>query len=128
MTLEAVIQENTAAIQALIETLKTGVPTTTAQVAAVVQEVKPEKTVVKKPAAEPVVEQAKQPAPEPVATQATATVGYQDAAGAITKLSRVKGRDTAVALLAKFGAANLKEVKQEQYAEVIAAANEAMGA
>jgi hypothetical protein len=52
---------------------------------------------------------------------------YQDAATAITKLSRTKGRDTAVAVLAKFGAAKLPDVKPEQFADVIAAANEAMG-
>lgn len=70
------------------------------------------------------------PAAAPAASPATpkAEVTYQDAATAITKLSREKGRDTAVALLAKFDAANLKEVKPEQFAAVIAAATEAMGA
>lgn len=62
------------------------------------------------------------------AAAATEAVSYQETATAITKLSRVKGRDTAVALLAKFGAANLKEVKPEQFAAVLAAANEAAGA
>lgn len=76
------------------------------------------------------------PAPSPTtppaaassAAAATEAVSYQETATAITKLSRVKGRDTAVALLAKFGAANLKEVKPEQFAAVLAAANEAAGA
>lgn len=62
------------------------------------------------------------------ATPKAEAPSYQDAATAITKLSRTKGRDTAVALLAKFGAANLKEVKPDQFADVIAAATEAMGA
>lgn len=75
-----------------------------------------------------------QPAPQPStapaadANSAGSTVTYQDAAGAITKLSRTKGRDAAIAVLAKFGAAKLPDVKAEQYADVLAAANEAMGA
>jgi hypothetical protein len=68
-----------------------------------------------------------QPAATPTAA-ATEAVSYQETATAITKLSRVKGRDTAVALLAKFGAANLKEIKPEQFAAVLAAANDAAGA
>lgn len=54
------------------------------------------------------------------------TASYQDAATAITKLSRTKGRDVAVALLGKFGAAKLPDVKPEQFAAVIAACDEAM--
>lgn len=75
------------------------------------------------------------PAPSPTtppaaassAAAATEVVSYQETATAITKLSRLKGRDAAVAVLAKFGAANLKEVKPEQFAAVLAAANEAVG-
>ena len=91
-------------------------------------------TTKKEKKAEPVVEQAKAeaaPADQPKVEQkddAPAAVTYQDASKAILKLSAAKGRDTAVALLSKFGAANLKEVKPEQYAAVMAAANEAMGA
>ncbi len=54
------------------------------------------------------------------------SVSYQDASKAILKLSASKGRDVAVGLLGKFGAANLKEVKPEQYAAVLAAATEAL--
>lgn len=50
---------------------------------------------------------------------------YQDAAAAITKLARAKGRDAAVAVLARFGAAKLPDVKPEQFAAVIAACEEA---
>lgn len=75
------------------------------------------------------------PAPSPTtppaaassAAAATEAVSYQETATAITKLSRLKGRDAAVAVLAKFGAANLKEVKPEQFAAVLASANEAVG-
>lgn len=50
---------------------------------------------------------------------------YQDAAAAITKLSKAKGRDAAVAVLTAFGAAKLPDVKPEQFADIIAAAEKA---
>ena len=50
---------------------------------------------------------------------------YQDAAAAITKLSKTKGRDAAVAVLTAFGAAKLPDVKPEQFADIIAAAEKA---
>lgn len=53
---------------------------------------------------------------------------YQDAAAAITKLSKTKGRDAAVAVLTAFGAAKLPDVKPEQFADIIAAAAEKAGA
>lgn len=46
---------------------------------------------------------------------------YQATADAVTKLARTKGRDAAVAVLTKFGAAKLPDVKPEQFADVIAA-------
>ena len=52
---------------------------------------------------------------------------YQATADAVTKLARTKGRETAVAVLTKFGAAKLPDVKPEQFADVIAAC-EAAGA
>lgn len=50
---------------------------------------------------------------------------YQDTANAVTKLARTKGRDAAVAVLSKFGAGKLPDVKPEQFAAVIAACEEA---
>lgn len=67
---------------------------------------------------------APEPKAEPSAASADAPT-YQDAAAAITKLSRAKGRDAAVAVLASFGAAKLPDVKPEQFADVIAAAAKA---
>ncbi len=52
---------------------------------------------------------------------------YQDAAHAITRLARAKGRDAAVAVLAQFGAARLPDVEPEQFAGIVAAC-EAAGA
>lgn len=50
---------------------------------------------------------------------------YQDAAAAITNLSKTKGREAAVAVLTAFGAAKLPDVKPEQFADIIAAAEKA---
>lgn len=52
---------------------------------------------------------------------------YQATADAVTKLAREKGRDTAIAVLTKFGASKLPDVKPEQFAAVIAEC-EAVGA
>lgn len=94
----------------------------------------PEKTekapAAKKSKPEPVAEAVATPEPKaepaPVADDAQQAT-YQDAAAAITKLSRVKGRDTAVALLGEFGASKLPDVKPEQFADIIGKANALMG-
>ena len=49
------------------------------------------------------------------------------AAEAVTKLSRTKGRDAAIAVLKSFGADKLPDVKAEDYAAVVAKCNAAMG-
>jgi hypothetical protein len=51
---------------------------------------------------------------------------YEQAAQAITALSRAKGRDAAVAVLSQFGASKLPDVKPDQFAAVVAAAEKAM--
>ena len=149
MSLEVAIQENTVALRDLLAAIKANA-TVAAPVPAVKEAAapsgKPKATSAEKaatPAPTPrTAAEAEAAAPEKKAEQSATTPPaaaspatpkadaptYQDAATAITKLSREKGRDTAVALLAKFGAANLKEVKPEQFADVIAAATEAMGA
>lgn len=124
MSLEASIQENTAAIRELIATLAKGITPTANQVAAVVSEGKAQKVA---PKAEPVVESTP-PASEPESFPGATEYTYQDAAAAITKLSRVKGRDAAVSLLYRFKASKLPDVQPDQYAEIIEAANAAMGA
>lgn len=95
----------------------------------------PEKTVDKAPPAkkskpEPVAEVAatqELPAAPVVVADDAQQATYQDAAAAITKLSRLKGRDTAVALLGEFGASKLPDVKPEQFADIIGKANALMG-
>lgn len=61
-------------------------------------------------------------APAAITVESTAGApSYQDAAVAITNLSKTKGREVAVALLNRFDAAKLPEVKPEQFADLIAA-------
>lgn len=144
MSLEATIQENTNAIRELIAAIKAGVPTTAAQVAAVVTEAKPtqaakESTAKKTTPAEKAEPAPTQPTAEAVAAAApekkkkaepseqVATPNYQATADAVTELAREKGRDAAIAVLTKFGASKLPDVKPEQFAAVIAEC-EAVGA
>ena len=61
------------------------------------------------------------------ANNPAATPNYQATADAVTKLAREKGRDAAIAVLTKFGASKLPDVKPEQFAAVIAEC-EAVGA
>ena len=84
------------------------------------QDVAPEKKATPSATTQPAIVQDAEPAK-------AAVVSYADAAAAITKLSKLKGRDTAVAVLAKFGAAHLQDVKPEDFTAVIDASNEALG-
>ena len=59
------------------------------------------------------------------ATDAPA-VTYKDAAEVVTKLSRTKGRDAAIAVLKSFGAEKLPDVKPEDFAAVVAACQAAL--
>lgn len=135
MSLEQALIDNTAAIRELIAAISNGVPTTAQQVAAVVEEAKVEEKPVKKGKPEkaetPKQEVAATPEPKeevaPAADDAP-VVTYQDAAAAITALSKAKGRDAAVALLKKFGASKLPEVKEEDFAAIVANANAQVGA
>lgn len=72
---------------------------------------------------------AEKPAPEAVAAAPVAeSVTYETAAKAVTSLAQKKGRDAAVAILARFDAKKLPDVKPAQYAELMAACTEALGA
>ena len=55
------------------------------------------------------------------ATRPAEAPTYQGTADAVTKLARAKGRDAAVAVLSKFGAAKLPEIKPADFRAVIAA-------
>jgi hypothetical protein len=74
--------------------------------------------------------EAKAETPPPAAASAPApapaALTYEAVAAVVTKVARMRSRDTAVSVLAKFGAASLKDVTPERYAEVIAACEEAL--
>jgi hypothetical protein len=76
--------------------------------------------------AQQAAQQANQQQVAPKAEPQPVKVGYQDAAKAIVDLTRVKGRDAAVAVLAKFGAARLSDVDEKHYADVVKACEEAI--
>lgn len=139
MSLEQAIQENTAVLRELIAVMKgaqVAVPVVVEETAAAVEA---------KPAKKGKPEKAETPKPEVVATPEPKeevapaadedededegpAATYQDAATAITQLSKVKGRDAAVALLKKFGASKLPEVKPEDFNAIVAEANTQAGA
>jgi hypothetical protein len=130
MSLEQAIQENTAAIKALIAALGTGA---TSQAAAPV-----ETAPVEEPKAEKPTKEKKQSAPaatpeskEEVAPAADepAPVSYDDCAQSVTKLAKSKGRPAAVALLGQFDLKTLQDAKDkpELLAQVKAAADAELG-
>ncbi|RMD00042.1 hypothetical protein EAY64_05450 [Aquitalea palustris] len=137
MSLEAVIEANTSAIRELIEAIKTGVPTTAAQVAAVATEATPAKSESKSAkaekvdaanVAEPKTEAVKVEEKAAAATEQPAPPSYKDASEAIVALSKGKGRDAAVAILNKFGVSKLPDLDPSRFADIIDAAKAALEA
>ena len=135
MSLEQALIENTATLRELIAVMKgaqVASPVVVEETAAI-QETKPAKKGKPEKAETPKQEPVATPEPkEEVAPVADEDEGpaatYQDAATAITQLSKVKGRDAAVALLKKFGASKLPEVKPEDFNAIVAEANAQAGA
>ena len=130
MSLEQAIQENTAAIKALIAALGTGA---TSQVAAPA-----ETATVEDPKAEKPTKEKKQSAPAATpeskegaaaAADEPAPVSYDDCAQSVTKLAKSKGRPAAVALLGQFDLKTLQDAKDkpELLAQVKAAADAELG-
>ena len=122
MTLEAAIQENTAAVRDLIAAINAQAAGGTA-VKVTNTTTKTTKAATTSPVPAP-AEKAKEPAaPAPAATDSDVT--YQEASKAVIGLKNAKGRDAAVAVLAQFNAKNLQEVKPEDFAAVVKACQEA---
>lgn len=130
MSLEQAIVDNTAAIHALIAALSnpsaaaipTGGTIAQAQVAdngasstAEVSSVAKPEAAAKKPAKSSTQAEAEQPAAQ------AGSVTKAMATEALKALAVSKGRDPVVAILAKFKAANLNEVKESDYAALVAA-------
>lgn len=138
MSIEQALAENTSAIRELIATIRAGVPTTAAQVAAVATEAKTTpcaghaaetETAVQRfdrelgktaaQAVEALDGHANKPAP---------TATYEDAKAAVLKISKDKGRDAAVTVLSKFGVQKLPDLKPENYGALVAAVKEVLEA
>lgn len=140
MSLELALEKNTAAIEKLIAILanpqavvavteEAEAPAEAPKAKRTKKEAKPEA-----PVGEPVAEQPA-PSPETGASDASETeaaaapakqVTYTEASAAVVKVANQKGRAAAVAVLAKFGAKTLGEVKASRYGDVIAACEAAL--
>lgn len=108
MSLEAAVQENTAALRDLIAALANGLPTSAAQVAAVVKEAKPEP----KAKAETKVKETPKPEAEPAAAatqepkdDGAAVIELQQVIDVTLALGKAGKRTELVELLGEFGAA-----------------------
>ena len=127
MSLEQAIQENTAAIKALIAALLSTYDAAPVETATV-EEPKAEKPAKEKkqqaPAATP-----ESKAEAAAAADEPAPVSYDDCAQSVTKLAKTKGRPAAVALLGQFDLKTLQDAKDkpELLAQVKAAADAELG-
>jgi len=135
MSLELAIQENTAAIHALIAKLSADafLNPQAAPPAAQVQEIPAQLKKAKPP------KPAKSSEPTPIASSSSETsstessaakeqpaVTLEDARKAIRALYDEKGRDATSDVLARFGAAAVSELLPEQYAPLIVLCNEVL--
>lgn len=125
MSLESALQENTKALQSLIELMSKNV--TLPAAAPVPAEVEAQKDEVKKPVAKgassqngatPLTEAPKAAAPVvEVAVEEAPAITYEQVREGVLKVQIEKGRDSTLALLARHGAKNGKDLKPEQYAK-----------
>lgn len=131
MSLEAILEANTAALQshtavmqALLERLGAAAPAALETVAAAVEEAKPADAKEEKPAAQGKAKpQAEKPAAQakPEAEQKAGTaeaVTYDQIKPLIIKMGATKGREAAAELLKEFGVERGPDLKPEQYGAV----------
>lgn len=125
MSLEIALQETTAAIHLLIAAL-TSSPTSNTHAQAPVANNSASSTAEDslgtKPeaAAQETAKGSHKTESSQSATEAEG-VSYDQAAAAIQTLAKSKGRDTAIAILKKFGAAKLPDVEPKDFAAIVAA-------
>lgn len=128
MSLEIAIQENTSAIRELIAAIANGIPTTNAQVAAVVAET-PTKAKAPTKAKEPETTlPGKAVWPFPTPGVQTLTVDFETVKKPFLALVNKKGRDAGVAILTAFGVptgGKLGDIPVEKFAEALAAIEKA---
>lgn len=123
MSLEQALNENTAAIKALGLIMAGLTPSTGAQIAAASE---PAVTKSTTKTEKPEVSKAEKPADTPPAVAEAKAVTYDEAKAAVTAVVKAKGRDGGLAVLSKFNTQSLLEVPEAQWADVIAACNEAL--
>ena len=111
MSLEQAIQENTAAIKALIAALLTTYDAAPAETATV-EEPKAEKPTKEKKQSAPAATPEPKDEVAPAADE-PAPVSYDDCAQSVTKLAKSKGRPAAVALLSQFDLKTLQDAKDK---------------
>lgn len=115
MSLEQAIQENTEAINRLIDLFSSGKAT--------MPHAEPKASA---PATEAPAEKVQGPEEEPKAEPATADIPYDTVKEATLALVKAKGRDVAVEVLAKYGVKVGTELTKDQYASYVADAQAAM--
>lgn len=140
MSLEAALQEHTAVMRELLARLTAGsltaVAMTGTEYVAKIDAEAAEQPAAKPTTAAEAVAQAKASAAAAAKAQettstaeATAALDYEkDVRPALVKVSTGKGRDALVALLAKFNVTKGDQLQPAQLADVLAAANELLGA
>jgi len=116
MSLEKVIEENTAAVKELTVALQQFAAGGTGAAAPTAKAEAPAKAATKKAESKP-TEKTEEKADEPTG------IPYDDVKAKTLELVKAKGRDTVVETLAKFGKGvkSAQDLKPEQYAEYIAA-------
>jgi len=136
MSLEKQLQENTAALReftALMARILRDDISITAQAyrEAKAITVEPAVTTPSSPSSTPAEAAAQStPAPAPTLLQgseaASVVIPVTEVNSAILKLAKTRGREAAVGVLARFGVAKVPELQPEQYAGVLALAEEAL--
>lgn len=126
MSIEQLLKENTAALLALTEALKTQNTPAPQKAKAATAQAKEEVKKTSLPAEEkPAVVQESKPETKP---QTTAAPDYDAASKAVMSVVKSAGKQAAIDLLAEFGAKTAKDVPVERYGELIAKAQELQGA
>lgn len=117
MSLENVIQENTAALLKLVATLNSTAGNV--QEATPANDAKPAETT-KAPAKSTGSKPSK---PAPKAAQEGPALIYEDVKKRVVEVSKAKGRDDTIDLLARFGVDKAPDLKENQYAQFVEAAD-----
>lgn len=130
MSIEQLLKENTAALNALAAALKEWGNTTVFASIPERREAKkeaPPATVVK-PEEKPAVAPEAKPEPKPETVATYTAPDYDAASKAVMSVVKSVSKQAAIDLLAEFGAKTAKEVPVERFAELIAKAQELQGA